>query len=74
MQLRQLCKSGPEVSALGFGAWPIAGGMGEVDKATAIRAVHTAFERGITLIDTAQGYRSSERILGKALNCSSTAA
>ena len=67
MQQRQLCKNGPKVSALGFGAWPIASGMGEVGEDTAIRAVHTALERGITLIDTAQGYRSSERILGKAL-------
>jgi aryl-alcohol dehydrogenase-like predicted oxidoreductase len=41
--------------------------MGEVDEATAIRAVHAALDRGITLIDTAQGYRSSESILGKAL-------
>ena len=67
MKHRSLFKNGPEVSALGFGAWPIASGMGTVDEATAIRAVHAALDRGITLIDTAQGYRSSETILGKAL-------
>ena len=49
MRYRQLCKNGPEVSALGFGAWPIASGMGEVAEATAIRAAHTALD--VTLTD-----------------------
>src|SRR3954470_13620136 len=64
---RQLCKDGPRVSALGFGAWPIGGGMGSVDEATAIATAHAALEAGITLIDTAQAYRGSEALIGRAL-------
>lgn len=67
MEERRLCKDGPVVSALGFGAWPIGGGMGTVDEATAIATVHAALEAGITLIDTAQAYRGSEALIGRAL-------
>lgn len=67
MQQRQLGKDGPMMSVLGFGAWPIGGGMGHVDEAEAIRTVHASIDHGITLLDTAEGYRSSETIIGKAL-------
>lgn len=67
MQQRQLGKDGPLVSVLGLGAWPLGGGMGLVDEATAISTVHAAIDHGITLIDTAQAYRTSEVTLGKAL-------
>lgn len=67
MQQRQLGKDGPMVSVLGFGAWPIGGGMGAVDEAGAIRTVQAAIDHGITLLDTAQSYRSSETVIGKAL-------
>ena len=33
----------------------------------AIATIHAALDNGVTLIDTAQGYRSSEAMLGKAL-------
>jgi aryl-alcohol dehydrogenase-like predicted oxidoreductase len=55
------------VPAIGFGAWPIGGGMGAVDEADAIRTIHAAIDSGITLLDTAQAYRASEEILGRAL-------
>jgi aryl-alcohol dehydrogenase-like predicted oxidoreductase len=55
------------VPVLGLGAWPIGGGMGHVDERAAIATIHAAIESGITLIDTAQGYRTSEATLGKAL-------
>lgn len=42
--------------------------MGGVDERVAIATVHAALDCGITLIDTAQGYRSSEAVLGKALS------
>jgi aryl-alcohol dehydrogenase-like predicted oxidoreductase len=41
--------------------------MGEVPEAQAIRTVHAALDAGMTFIDTAEGYRSSESVIGKAL-------
>ena len=67
MQYRQLGKDGPEVSAIGFGAWPLGGGMGSVEEQTAIDTVRAAIDNGITLIDTARAYRTSEELVGKAL-------
>jgi aryl-alcohol dehydrogenase-like predicted oxidoreductase len=64
---RQLGKDGPQVSVLGLGTWPLGGGMGQVDERTAIATVHAAIDSGITLIDTAQAYRTSETTIGKAL-------
>ena len=67
MQIRQLGTEGPKISCIGFGAWPIGGGMGHVNPNTAIEIVRTAINHGITLIDTAQAYRNSEEIIGQAL-------
>jgi aryl-alcohol dehydrogenase-like predicted oxidoreductase len=67
LEQRTLGKGGPEVPVLGLGAWPLGGGMGRVDERAAIATIHAAVENGITLIDTAQGYRTSEATLGKAL-------
>lgn len=67
MEYRTLGKDGPQVSAIGFGAWPIGGGMGTITKDQAERTVRTALDEGITLIDTAQAYRDSETFLGSAL-------
>jgi aryl-alcohol dehydrogenase-like predicted oxidoreductase len=67
MEYRQLGKDGPQVPVLGLGTWPLGGGMGLVDKQTAIATIHAAIDSGITLLDTAQGYRTSEATIGKAL-------
>ncbi len=67
MEKRQLGKDGDHVSVIGFGAWPIGGAMGVVDEGAAISTVHAVLDHGITLIDTAQSYRTSEAIIGKAL-------
>jgi len=67
MQTRQLGKDGPQVPVLGFGAWPIGGAMGSMDKKQSIETIHASISNGITLIDTAQAYRSSESILGEVL-------
>ena len=67
MRSRQLGKHGPEVPVICFGAWPIGGGMGEVDVDQAIATVHAAIDAGSNFIDTAEGYRTSEGILGRAL-------
>jgi aryl-alcohol dehydrogenase-like predicted oxidoreductase len=68
MQTRTLGRKGPKVPVLGFGAWPIGGGLGKMDRSKAIETVRAAIDAGITLIDTAEGYRTSEQILGEALS------
>ena len=67
MEQRQLGKDGPLVPVIGLGAWPIGGGMGVVDERNAINTIHASIDHGITLIDTAQYYRTSETIIGQAL-------
>ncbi len=67
MQYRQLGINGPEVPVICLGAWPIGGGMGKLDDAIAIATVQAAVDSGITFIDTAEGYRRSEELVGKAL-------
>jgi aryl-alcohol dehydrogenase-like predicted oxidoreductase len=67
MRTRQLGKDGPDVSVIGLGAWPIGGGMGVIDETVAIATVRAAIDSGITLLDTAQAYRTSESTLGRAL-------
>ena len=67
MITRQLGKDGPEVSAICFGAWPIGGGLGAVPEQQGIATVKAAIEVGMTFIDTAEGYQTSESVLGKAL-------
>jgi len=64
---RHLGTDGPSVPVLGFGAWPIGGGLGRVEKSTAIATVRAAIDSGITLVDTAEGYRTSEALIGEAL-------
>lgn len=67
MNHRQLGKDGPAVPVIGLGAWPIGGGMGGLDENTCIDTVRAAIDSGITLLDTAQAYRTSEATLGRAL-------
>jgi len=67
VQQRQLGRDGPSVPVIGFGAWPIGGGMGTVDDGHVIKTLHHAFERGVTLVDTAEAYRTSEELVGRAL-------
>jgi aryl-alcohol dehydrogenase-like predicted oxidoreductase len=75
---RTLGPDGPSVSALGVGTWAIGGpfdfngrpaGWGEVDDDVSVRALHAAFDAGITLVDTAPTYGCghAERVLGRAL-------
>lgn len=67
MNHRQLGKDGADIPVLGLGAWPIGGGMGNMDDRDSIDTVRTAIDSGITLLDTAQAYRTSEATLGRAL-------
>ena len=64
---RTLGRGGPEVTVICLGAWPLGGGYGPIDEGQAIRTVHAALDAGANFIDTAEGYRSSEATLGKAL-------
>ena len=59
-----------QVSRIGLGTWAMGGWMwGGTDEAKAIRTIHSAIDRGITLLDTAPvyGFGMSEEIVGKAL-------
>lgn len=70
MQYRTLGKTGLKVSALGFGASSIGGGVfGPVEESHAIRTVHTALDLGINLIDVSPfyGLTRAEAVLGRAL-------
>lgn len=71
METRQLGSRGPQVSAIGFGAMSI--GIADVytssvrDDDQGVALIHRALELGVTLIDTADVYGSSELQVGKAL-------
>jgi aryl-alcohol dehydrogenase-like predicted oxidoreductase len=69
MEYHRLGKTGRDVSSIGFGAWAIGGGFGEVDDADSLRALHAAADAGVTLIDTADVYGDgrSERLIGRFL-------
>ena len=75
---RRLGQHGPEVSAIGFGAWAIGGpasrdgnpiGWGEVDDNESVAAIHAALDAGVTFIDTANIYGAghSERVVARAI-------
>ncbi len=69
MNYRPLGSTGLLVSALGFGGSSLGGAFGEFDESGGIRAVHTAVDCGINLIDTSPfyGLTKAETVLGKAL-------
>src|SRR3954466_1318299 len=70
MEQRQLGNSSVKVTPMAFGAWAIGGWMwGGAEDEAAIRAIKTAFECGITTIDTAPvyGFGKSEELVGKAM-------
>jgi aryl-alcohol dehydrogenase-like predicted oxidoreductase len=71
MKYRKLGRHGPEVSALGLGCMSLG-----IDKTytsslrgddEAIALIHRALDLGITLLDTADVYGESERLVGKAI-------
>jgi aryl-alcohol dehydrogenase-like predicted oxidoreductase len=58
-----------EVSGLGLGCMGMSEFYGATDESEAIRAIHAALDRGVTLLDTADvyGLGANERLVGKAL-------
>jgi pyridoxine 4-dehydrogenase len=70
MQLRQLGRDGPEVSAIGLGCMGLSFGYGTpTDRSDGIRLIRAAVERGVTFFDTAEAYGpfTNEALVGEAL-------
>jgi len=67
MEFRKLGNTEEKISVFGFGTWPLAGMMGEVDTASRVGLIREAIDRGLTFIDTAQMYGNTEELLGEAL-------
>src|SRR4051794_13883041 len=70
MQKRKLGRSNLEVSAIGLGCMGMSFGLGPaVEKQAGISLIRTAFERGVTLFDTAEVYGpfTNEELVGEAL-------
>ena len=70
MLRRSLGKSGIDASVVAFGAWAIGGWKwGGSDDNEAVRAIHTAIEKGIDFVDTAPiyGFGHSEEVVGRAI-------
>ena len=70
MQTRRLCKSGLDVSAIGFGCMGLNFGYGKaVDHQDGIALIRAAVERGVTFFDTAEVYGPyiNEELVGEAL-------
>jgi aryl-alcohol dehydrogenase-like predicted oxidoreductase len=71
MKRHKLGKNGPEISAIGFGAWEAGGqfwGPGPEDEHV-IKAMQTGFESGMSWIDTAEVYGRgrSEELVAEAV-------
>ncbi|MCX7825823.1 MAG: aldo/keto reductase [Verrucomicrobiae bacterium] len=76
MKTRPLGQTGLTVSEIGFGTWGLGGTVGgsiaygPADDRESLRALHHAFDAGITFYDTADLYGAghSERLLGEAFS------
>lgn len=67
---RKLGKNGPKVSSIGLGCMGLSFGYGpETEKADAIKVLRTAYDKGVTLFDTAESYGpfTNETLMGEAL-------
>jgi aryl-alcohol dehydrogenase-like predicted oxidoreductase len=69
MEVRQLGRVGPTVSAIGLGCMPMSGVYGNTKDAEGIAAIHRALDLGITLLDTADVYGDghNEQLVGQAI-------
>ena len=70
MQKRKLGRTGPEVSAIGFGCMGLNYHRGPaMERGAAVALLRAAADRGVTLFDTAEAYGpfTNEEIVGEAL-------
>jgi aryl-alcohol dehydrogenase-like predicted oxidoreductase len=69
MQIRQLGKNGPAVSAIGLGCMGMSDVYGYADESESIATIHAALDAGVTLLDTGDfyGMGHNEMLLRKAL-------
>jgi len=69
MNKRILGNSGLEVSAVGLGCMGLSFGLGPgVEKPEGIKLIRAAYERGVTLFDTAEAYgQYNEELVGEAV-------
>ena len=70
MQTRSLGNDGLKVSALGYGCMGLSSLYGQpTPRADALRIIRMAFERGVTMFDTAEAYGpfTNEELVGEAL-------
>ena len=71
MRYKQFGSTGFEVSAIGYGTWPISAMYWgtDIDDEVSIRSIRSAIDQGINLVDTAPIYGAthSEQVVGKAL-------
>jgi len=67
VEYRRLGRAGMRVSTISLGSWLTYGGA--VADSTAIACIHRAYDLGVNLFDTANGYRrgDAERVVGRAL-------
>ena len=71
MRTHRLSSQGPEISAIGFGAWEAGGDMWGPNppEDEVVGAMRTALDAGVTWIDTAEVYGrgTSEELVGRAV-------
>ncbi|GIF67746.1 general stress protein 69 [Asanoa ishikariensis] len=69
MRTTTLGRSGLPVSRIAFGTWQLGGDWGNFDESGVIATIRRAYELGINLFDSAQGYGygAAEAVLGRAL-------
>ena len=69
MRYTTLGRTGLDVSRIAYGTWQLGGDWGSYDEDAAVAAIQKAWDSGVTLFDTAQGYGDgeAEQVLGKAL-------
>ena len=69
VEVRQLGRTGPLVSALGLGCMSLSGVYGESTDEEAVSLIRYALDHGVTLLDSADmyGWGQNEELLGRAI-------